>query len=162
MYIHIGGCCKQFIGVQRRNIKPWPRALPMITSFAESALLTTGWADNVRIRVSGGSILSIETGAVAEPGDERHGIVLPGMPNLHSHAFQRGMAGLAETRGPSADSFWTWREIMYRFVERLDPDTFEAIAAMAYAEMRSEERRVGKECRCRGSPDHEKKTKGRR
>ncbi len=57
------------------------------------------------------------------------------MPNLHSHAFQRGMAGLAETRGPSGDSFWTWREVMYRFVERLDPDAFEAIAAMAYVEM---------------------------
>jgi formiminoglutamate deiminase len=57
------------------------------------------------------------------------------MPNLHSHAFQRGMAGLAERRGASSDSFWTWREIMYRFVDRMTPDDVRAIAAMAYVEM---------------------------
>ena len=64
-------------------------------------------------------------------GDERHAIALPGMPNLHSHAFQRGMAGLAETRGPAADSFWTWREVMYRFALTMTPDEVEAIAAPA-------------------------------
>jgi formiminoglutamate deiminase len=62
------------------------------------------------------------------------------LPNLHSHAFQRAMAGLtehqgAERRGSEADSFWTWREQMYRFVERLTPDDLEAIAAFAYMEM---------------------------
>jgi formiminoglutamate deiminase len=57
------------------------------------------------------------------------------MPNLHSHAFQRAMAGLAERRGPSNDSFWTWREIMYRFVDRMTPDDVRAIAALAYVEM---------------------------
>ena len=61
--------------------------------------------------------------------------MLPGLPNLHSHAFQRAMAGLTERRGSDADSFWTWREAMYRFVERLDPDALEAIAAFAYMEM---------------------------
>ena len=60
---------------------------------------------------------------------------VPGLPNLHSHAFQRAMAGLTERRGAGADSFWTWREQMYRFVERLTPDDLEAIAAMAYLEM---------------------------
>ena len=60
---------------------------------------------------------------------------IPGMPNLHSHAFQRGMAGLAEVRGPAADSFWTWREVMYRFLDRLTPEDVEAIAAQLYVEM---------------------------
>ena len=63
-------------------------------------------------------------------------IAVPGLPNLHAHAFQRGMAGLAERRGPQRDSFWTWREALYRFVDRLSPGTmFEAIAAFAYMEM---------------------------
>ena len=57
------------------------------------------------------------------------------MPNLHSHAFQRGMAGLAETRGPSADSFWSWREVMYRFALAMTPDQVEAVAAQLYVEM---------------------------
>jgi formimidoylglutamate deiminase len=61
--------------------------------------------------------------------------VLPGMPNLHSHAFQRAMAGLAERRGPGDDSFWTWRETMYRFASRIDPDSLQAIAAQLYVEM---------------------------
>jgi len=60
---------------------------------------------------------------------------IPGLPNLHSHAFQRAMAGLTERRGSGSDSFWTWREQMYRFVERLGPDDLEAIAAQAYMEM---------------------------
>ncbi len=68
-------------------------------------------------------------------GDTHCGIGLAGMPNLHSHAFQRGMAGLAETRSEGADSFWTWRETMYRFVTALAPDDLEAIAAQAFVEM---------------------------
>jgi formimidoylglutamate deiminase len=63
------------------------------------------------------------------------GWVLPGMPNLHSHAFQRAMAGLAERRGPGDDSFWTWRETMYSFAERIDPETLQAIATQLYVEM---------------------------
>jgi hypothetical protein len=62
-------------------------------------------------------------------------LAVPGLPNLHCHAFQRGMAGLAERRGPTADSFWTWREVMYHFLQRLSPDDVEAIAAFAYLEM---------------------------
>lgn len=61
--------------------------------------------------------------------------VLPGMPNLHSHAFQRAMAGLAERRGPRSDSFWTWREAMYGFAAALDPESLQAIAAQLYVEM---------------------------
>jgi formiminoglutamate deiminase len=101
----------------------------------EQALLPQGWARDVRITVAKGRIATVETGVARGEKDETHAVCIPGLPNLHSHAFQRGMAGLAETRGPAGDSFWTWREIMYRFVERLDPETFEAIAAMAFAEM---------------------------
>lgn len=61
--------------------------------------------------------------------------ILPGIPNTHSHAFQRAMAGLAERQRDPADSFWTWRELMYRFAGRIDPETQYAIAAQLYAEM---------------------------
>ena len=100
-----------------------------------AALLPGGWADDVRIGIARGVIASIDVGVAAAATDERDGIALPGLPNLHSHAFQRGMAGLAESRGPSSDSFWTWRETMYRFVDRLTPDHLQAIAALAYVEM---------------------------
>lgn len=99
----------------------------------ERALLADGWASHVKIGVRGGRIASLETGA--KRSGATFGAALPGLPNLHSHAFQRGMAGLAEVRGPAGDSFWTWREAMYRFVDRMGPDDVEAIAALAYAEM---------------------------
>ncbi|MGB7654910.1 MAG: formimidoylglutamate deiminase [Novosphingobium sp.] len=102
--------------------------------FAE-ALLPGGWAQDVRLHLSGGTIARIESGVDAQPDDQKHTVALPGLPNLHSHAFQHGMAGLAERRGSSADSFWTWRDVMYRFVDRMTPDDMAAIAAMAYAEM---------------------------
>ncbi|XVJ64414.1 MAG: formimidoylglutamate deiminase [Sphingopyxis sp.] len=100
-----------------------------------NALLPGGWASDVRIGVADGVVSAIAADEPARPDDERHAIGLPGMSNLHSHAFQRGMAGLAESRGASDDSFWTWRETMYRFVDRIDPDQLQAIAALAYAEM---------------------------
>jgi formimidoylglutamate deiminase len=101
----------------------------------ESALLPSGWARHVRITESGGRIERVAAGVAAAPGDERHGIALPGLPNVHSHAFQRGLAGLTERRGPGDDSFWTWRELMYRFVERIGPEELEAISALSFAEM---------------------------
>ncbi|CAH1672646.1 MULTISPECIES: formimidoylglutamate deiminase [unclassified Chelatococcus] len=101
----------------------------------QSALTADGWQDGVRLHIEAGQIAALEKGVFAEPGDERHAIGLPGMPNLHSHAFQRGMAGLAEVRGDSRDSFWSWRQVMYRFLDRLTPEDVEAIAALAYAEM---------------------------
>src|SRR4249919_1718907 len=107
----------------------------MTTLFATQALLPDGWASSVRISIDGTRIAGIEANATALPGDERHAIMLPAMPNLHSHAFQRGMAGLAETRGPSADSFWSWREVMYRFALAMTPDQVEAVAAQLYVEM---------------------------
>ena len=103
--------------------------------YFDHVLLPQGWTRNVRIRLDGRRIAAVETGVAAVAGEERHRCGLPGMPNLHSHAFQRGMAGLAERRGPSDDSFWTWREIMYRFVDRMTPDDVRAIATLAYVEM---------------------------
>ncbi len=100
-----------------------------------AALLPDGWHEDVQIEMAQGRIARVEIGAKADAKDERVAAALPGMSNLHSHAFQRGMAGLAEQRGPADDSFWTWREVMYRFVGRLSPDDLEAIAAQAYIEM---------------------------
>jgi formimidoylglutamate deiminase len=103
--------------------------------FFEQALLPQGWARDVRIAIDRGRIIDIVSGGVAQPGDERHRIGLSGISNLHSHAFQRGMAGLAEIKGTSSDSFWTWREMMYRFVDRMTAEDIEAVAAQAYVEM---------------------------
>ena len=101
----------------------------------ESALLPQGWAERVRVTAADGRIAEVTPDSAPLPDDERHGVGVPGLPNLHSHAFQRGLAGLTERRGARGDSFWSWREIMYQFVERIDPDEFQALSALAYAEM---------------------------
>ncbi|ACP26488.1 formiminoglutamate deiminase [Sinorhizobium fredii NGR234] len=105
--------------------------------FAEQALLSTGWAENVVISIGAdGHIAAVEAGQAPARGDGRAaGPVVPAMPNLHSHAFQRAMAGLAEVAGSGDDSFWTWREEMYRTVGLVDPDDVEAIATKLYVEM---------------------------
>jgi formiminoglutamate deiminase len=100
-----------------------------------TALLQDGWANDVRLTVADGRIAGIARGIAPLPDDDRAGIGLPGVANLHSHAFQRGMAGLTERRGQGRDSFWSWRTLMYRFVDRIAPDDLEAIAAQAYVEM---------------------------
>jgi len=105
------------------------------TLFLDHALLPQGWTSHVRIISEHGLITAIEPGATARTGEDREALGFAGLPNLHSHAFQRAMAGLAERRGPAHDSFWTWREVMYRFLERLDPDDLQAIAAYAFADM---------------------------
>ncbi|MBS0580444.1 MAG: formimidoylglutamate deiminase [Proteobacteria bacterium] len=107
----------------------------MTRLWLESALLPQGWAARVRIEAAGGRIERISDGVEPDAADERHALGIPGMPNLHSHAFQRGIAGLTERRGNAEDSFWSWRELMYRFVERMDAEDIEAISAFAYAEM---------------------------
>lgn len=108
----------------------------MTTLWFETALLPTGWANGVRIEIGAdGLITSVDIDMPCAPGYERHRVAMPGIPNLHSHAFQRAMAGLTERRGQARDSFWTWRELMYRFAERIDPATLEAVAAMAFVEM---------------------------
>ena len=107
----------------------------MAVIHARQALLADGWARDVRLRVEDGRIAAVEAGAPPAPDDERHDAILPGLPNLHSHAFQRGMAGLAETRGPGSDSFWSWRTVMYRFALSMTPEDVEAVAAQLYVEM---------------------------
>ncbi|EJK84110.1 formimidoylglutamate deiminase [Rhizobium sp. AP16] len=102
---------------------------------ARSALLRDGWQENVRITLDTGRVTGIEVGVAAEAGDERHEVLVPAMPNLHSHAFQRAMAGLAEVRGPANDSFWSWRTVMYKFALSMTPDHVEAVAAQLYMEM---------------------------
>lgn len=99
------------------------------------ARLNSGWAKDVRLTLSGGVIESVETGVGAGAGDERHDIAIPGLCNVHSHGFQRGMAGLSERRGRPDDDFWSWREVMYRFLDRMTPDDIAAITALAYVEM---------------------------
>src|SRR5262245_65600185 len=81
-------------------------------------------------------ICAIEAGVSAPPDAARiSGIALPSIPNVHSHVFQRAMAGLPERRGPEDDTFWTWRDVMYRFLAHMSPDDIEAVAGLAYVEM---------------------------
>jgi len=101
----------------------------------ERAWIDKTWAKQVRMQVVGGRITSIETDVPATADDERHGVALPGLCNVHSHGFQRGMAGLSERRSRPDDNFWSWREIMYRFLDRLTPENVAAITAQAYVEM---------------------------
>jgi formiminoglutamate deiminase len=102
---------------------------------AESAFLPEGWQRNVRLTIVDGRLANVETGVEASADDERHKVLVPAMPNLHSHAFQRAMAGLTEIRGPGDDSFWSWRTLMYRFALSMTPEQVEAVAAQLYMEM---------------------------
>ena len=103
--------------------------------WAEQALAADGWRRDVRVELDGdGRIAALDSGR--PPQGYRVGILLPAPVNLHSHAFQRAMAGLTEQRGPDPrDSFWTWRRLMYRFLEQIGPEEFEAITAFAQMQM---------------------------
>lgn len=102
---------------------------------AAAALLPDGWAQDVAIELTGDVIAAVQVGATARADDQRVEALISGMANLHSHAFQRGFSGLTEYRGAVQDSFWTWREMMYRFALQLNPDEMQAIAELAYVEM---------------------------
>lgn len=103
--------------------------------WAKTALLPAGWASDVLIEVdAAGRITSVQQDAI--PSGTRVPFLLPAPVNVHSHAFQRAMAGLTEKRGPNPnDSFWTWRQLMFRFLDRLKPDHIEAITAFVQMEM---------------------------
>lgn len=107
----------------------------MTPLFARQALLPDGWACDVRVEIrADGRIGAVTKGAA--PVGQSLDILLPAPANLHSHAFQRAMAGLTEARGPDpADSFWTWRRLMFRFLDRLTPDDVQAIAAFVQMQM---------------------------
>lgn len=95
-----------------------------------------GWMRHTTVSVdAAGRIAHITEDTAPSATAVRHAVALPGLANLHSHAFQRGMAGLSERRGPGEDSFWSWRQIMYAFNDHLTPDHVEAIAALVYVEM---------------------------
>ena len=103
--------------------------------WAEQALTAEGWRRDVRLRIDAhGRIAGVEPGSPVQ--GRRVGVLLPAPVNLHSHAFQRALAGLTERRGPDPrDSFWTWRRLMYRFLERIGPEEIESISAFAQMQM---------------------------
>jgi formimidoylglutamate deiminase len=107
----------------------------MSVVFARQALLPEGWAQDVAVEIGPeGRIARVTSGAA--PEGETRDILLPAPANLHSHAFQRAMAGLTEARGPDPrDTFWTWRALMFRFLDRLTPEDVQAIAAFVQMEM---------------------------
>lgn len=103
--------------------------------WAETALLGGGWANSVDIEIDdAGNIGAIRPDSPYVSG-ARAGILLPAIPNVHSHAHQRAMAGLGERAGDGEDSFWTWRQVMYHYLERIQPDDLQHIAAQLYLEM---------------------------
>jgi formimidoylglutamate deiminase len=107
----------------------------MTALFARHALLPDGWRRDVLIEWdSRGDLALVKAGAAPRLGVARADYVVPGMVNLHSHAFQRALGGLTEKAGDGPDSFWTWRELMYRFAGRITPEQAEAIAAQLYSE----------------------------
>lgn len=103
--------------------------------FSRRAYLPTGWASNVSVRVESGAIAQINANTDARPDDTIVDTLLPALSNLHSHSFQRAMAGMTEYRAKGRESFWTWRDLMYRYLEQLTPDHVSAIAELAFMEM---------------------------
>ena len=98
-----------------------------------SALTAQGWRDDVTIAVDAHGIIE-QVAANSKEGSKISGIAIPAVANVHSHAHQRFLLGLAEKAGPGADSFWTWREVMYGFALKLGPEELEAVAAQLYME----------------------------
>ena len=107
----------------------------MPTIYASAALLPDGWASGVAIELEGATIRSVTPGADPVTASERYEVVIPAVGNLHSHAFQRAMSGLTERRGPTSDSFWSWRSVMYKFALSMTPDQVAAVASQLYVEM---------------------------
>ncbi|WP_116136536.1 formimidoylglutamate deiminase [Trinickia diaoshuihuensis] len=107
------------------------------TLFAAHAYLPQGWRRDVLLEWNGEGVLTAVTPDSPAPAGAARasGPLLPGMPNLHSHAFQRAMAGLAEYRAQAGDNFWSWRDLMYRLAARITPDALEAVARWLYIEM---------------------------
>ncbi len=107
----------------------------MTVIWAQQALLPDGWFRDVSVEIGGdGKIVTVTPNV--PPDGKRVGILLPAPTNLHSHAFQRAAAGMTERRGPNhGDSFWTWRALMYRFLDQLTPDDIQAITALVQMEM---------------------------
>ncbi|MCV2887076.1 formimidoylglutamate deiminase [Ruegeria aquimaris] len=103
--------------------------------FARRARTAEGWQTDVAVTVEDGRITAVTEGQSPLSGDVQVDTLLPALGNLHSHTFQRAMAGMTEHRAAGQDSFWTWRSLMYRFVDQLTPEDYEAIAALTFMEM---------------------------
>jgi formimidoylglutamate deiminase len=112
-------------------------AVPKQVLFATCALLPEGWAKDVLVEVdSTGRVAAVTPNASPSAGAEQVGPLFAAPSNIHSHGFQRAMAGLTESRGADpTDSFWTWRQVMYRFLDQLKPDDVQAITAFVQKEM---------------------------
>lgn len=110
-------------------------AVPMSGYWFSSALLPTGWATGVRVTLSGMAIDTVTAGQQPEAGDEQLGPAFPGIANVHSQTFQRGLAGLTEIAGVMGDDTHAWPQMVDRFAATLTPDQIQAIAALAFAEM---------------------------
>lgn len=100
------------------------------TLFARHALTAEGWRRDVAVTLENGLIARVEEKPASGKAFD---LLLPGMANVHSHAFQRAMAGLAE--GSGGDNFWSWRKVMYRFAARLTPEHVEAVARAFYIDL---------------------------
>src|SRR5258708_23139659 len=107
----------------------------MSSPLAPDALLPSGWARDVLIEWNDAGVITRVEHGHSGRGADAAGPVLPGIANVHSHAFQRAMAGLAEFRGHPTDDFWTWREEMYRLATRLAPQDIHAISPPFYCEI---------------------------
>ena len=108
----------------------------MTTLFAKLAYLEFRWVERVRIQIDDGKISSWEDSTTPLPNDELVDILIPGVPNTHSHVFQRALVGHCERKSPSEqDDFWSWRSNMYKLAEKLNPDSLKPIARQAFAEM---------------------------
>ncbi|MEC8040814.1 MAG: formimidoylglutamate deiminase, partial [Pseudomonadota bacterium] len=103
--------------------------------YANQVLCGQQWLSNCCVTFVDGIITDIEENAAASGADHSVDVLLPALANLHSHSFQRAMAGMTEVRAAGKDSFWTWRDLMYRFLDHLTPDHVEAIAALVFMEM---------------------------
>ena len=102
---------------------------------ANQVLQGQTWLSDVRVSVSDGRITQFEPGVSVGADDHKVDVLLPALANLHSHSFQRAMAGMTEFRAAGKESFWTWRDLMYRFLDRLTPEHIEAIAGLVFMEM---------------------------
>jgi len=101
--------------------------------FAERILLSSGWQTEQTLTIEDGVITAIESGYTGDA--EKVGVVIPGMVNCHSHAFQRAFAGFSEQGSEGKDSFWTWRSVMYKFIDQLNVKDAQTIATQLYIEM---------------------------
>lgn len=101
----------------------------------DKAYLPTGWANDIVMEIKDGHIQDIHVGTTSQDAEKVSGLALPGFPNCHSHAFQKALAGLTEYSTNPQDSFWTWRDLMYRFANLVTPDDLRHIAAFLYMEM---------------------------